>query len=236
MTTTTSDEKVDKWTEFYQSAVKDGIELLWPSETLVRLFKGNYIPGMDKQYAGRRVLDVGLGAGQNLTFLGSLGLELFGTEVSEGICNIAKQKLLKLGHRPDLRVGTNRSLPFPDNYFDFLVSWSVIHYENTETDMRSAISEYHRVLKPGGRFFVLTTGPEHMILKDSVTLGAHLYQIQREDDFRKGQVFFYFDSPNYIRYFFEDKFVDVLVGRTHDSLFTEILDSFVITGIKPKSE
>ena len=98
--------------------------------------------------------------------------------------------------------------------------------------MKNAIEEYRRVLKPGGRFFISTTGPEHLILKDSRTLGAHRYQIGRADDFRKGQVFFYFDAPNYIQHYFAEHFKDVLVGRTHDLLFTATLDWFIITGVK----
>jgi ubiquinone/menaquinone biosynthesis C-methylase UbiE len=207
--------------------------LLWPSETLVRLFKGNYVPGLDKQYAGKKVLDVGFGNGNNLIFLASLGLSLAGTEVAPEICEMISARFRQVGVDADLRVGTNRQLPFLDNTFDFLVSWNVIHYENTEPDMRAAIAEYQRVLKPGGRFFVSTTGPEHKILQDGKTLGGHRYEIGRADDFRKGQVYFYFDAPNYIQMYFGEQFRDVLVGRTHDMLLTETLDWFIVTGVKP---
>jgi ubiquinone/menaquinone biosynthesis C-methylase UbiE len=222
----------EKWTQAYREFMNDGTELMWPSETLIRLFKGNYVPDMDRNYAGKKVLEVGVGRGNNLVFLASLGMELCGTELSEEICTDANTKLNKLGYNADLRVGTNRQLPFPDNSFDFLVSWSVIHYEDNEDDMRKAIAEYARVLKPNGRVFVQTTGPEHKILLNSTTLGSHRYQIGRPDDFRAGQVFFYFDAPNYIEMYFGESFKNVMVGRTHDHLFTETLDWFVVTGTK----
>ncbi|MDH4187792.1 MAG: class I SAM-dependent methyltransferase [Nitrospira sp.] len=205
---------------------------MWPSETLVRLFKGDYIPGLHRDYAGKRVIDIGFGNGNNLMFLASLGLYLYGTEVREEICEMVRQKLARLGLNADLRVGTNRCLPFADNEFDFLVSWNVIHYEDNEAAICEAIAEYHRVLAPGGRFFVSTTGPEHKILRDSDTLGGHRYRIGRDDDFRKGQVFFYFDAPNYVQCYFSRLFSKVLVGRTHDFLMTETLDWFVATGVK----
>lgn len=224
---------LDTWTDFYRKANAAGTELSWPSETLVRLFKGNYVPGLQKDFAGKTILDVGCGQGNNLFFLASLGLDIYGTEVSQEVCDTVENKLKSLGYKPSLSVGFNCELPFPDNTFDFLVSWNVIHYENTEEDMRRAIKEYSRVLKPNGRFFLSTTGPEHKILKDSISLGGHRYQIGRDDDFRKGEVFFYFDAPNYIKYYFGEEFIDVLVGRTHDFILTDTLDWFIVTGIKP---
>lgn len=227
-----NEHSFDQWVAAYRKGAVDGTETMWPSETLIRLFKGEYIPGLDKDYGGKKVIDIGFGNGKNLVFLGSLGLALHGTEVRNEICEIAREKLTRLGYQADLRKGTNRELPFPDDEFDFLVSWNVIHYEDNEQAIREALREYHRVLKPGGRFFVSTTGPEHMILRGSTTLGGHCYRIGREDDFRKGQIFFYFDAVNYVQYYFSECFTKVLVGRVHDFLMTETQDYFIVTGVK----
>jgi len=227
-----SNDPFGKWSEIHTKMAANHDELLWPSETLVRLFKGSYVPGLRKEYAGKKVLDVGCGNGNNLVFMASLGLTLAGTEVSQEICELVGGRLRQIGYHADLRVGTNRHLPFEDNAFEFLVSWNVIHYENSESTMRAAIAEYHRVLQPGGRLFLSTTGPEHKILQDGKTLGGHRYEIGRSDDFRKGQVFFYFDAPNYIKMYFGEKFDEVLVGRTHDHLLTETLDWFIVSGVK----
>ena len=220
------------WVETYRRDACQGTELMWPSETLVRLFKGNYVPGLDKDYAGKRVIDIGFGDGNNLMFLGSLGMSLHGTEVHREICQSAQKRLAVSGYNAELQVGTNRQVPFPDGQFDFLVSWNVLHYEENENGIREAITEYHRVLRAGGRLFLSTTGPEHQILRGSETLGSHRYRIGRDDDFRKGRVFFYFDAPNYLDHYLSERFSDVLVGRTHDFLFTETLDLFIATGIK----
>ena len=221
-----------KWTEEYQKEAKINSELGWPSETLIRLFKGSYIPGLDKNYQGKKLLEVGFGNANNMQFLATLGFKLAGTEVSETICQIATKKLSAKGYSVDLKVGTNRSLPFPDHYFDFLVSWNVIHYESNEKHMREAIAEHARVMKPGARFFLSTTGPKHKILEGSQKIGDHLYQIGRSDDFRQGEVFFYFDAPDYIRSYFGEYFKDILVGRTHDFMMTETLDWWIATGVK----
>src|SRR5258706_4442958 len=215
----------DKWASFYLKAIDYGTDLIWPNEPLIFILKGNYIPGLQKNYHGKSVLDVGCGTGNNLVFLAQLGLSVSGTEVKKDICDVVRAKLERFGYKADLREGTNRQLPFPDNTFDFLGSLDVIHYEDNESDMRKAIREYHRVLKPSGRFFISTTGPEHKILKGSTSLGNHRYQIGRPDDLRKGQTFFYFDTPDSINQFFGEVFSDVLVGRVHHTLFTEIQDS-----------
>jgi hypothetical protein len=71
-----------------------------------------------------------------------------------------------------------------------------------------------------------------MILAGAETLGGHRYRIGREDDFRRGEVFFYFDAPNYIEHYFSQSFSDVRVGRTHDVLMTDTLDWYVVSAVK----
>lgn len=220
------------WADFYHAVRRAGTELTYPSETLVRLFRGSYIVGMPKDYAGMSVLDVGCGNGNNTLFLASLGFRVSGVEINEDICAAVRNKFGALGLVADVRVGENRSLPFPDNSFDFLVSWNVLHYEGEEARVEDAIAEYARVLKPAGRLILSSTGPEHKILQDCKTLGGHRYQIGRADDFRKGTVHFLFDSRDYVRFYFEKCFVEVAIGRIHDQIFTETLDWFIVTGVK----
>jgi len=219
------------WTGAYYQYFADGTALMFPSETLVRLFKGPYVPNMPTSFKGMRALEVGCGSGNNLMMLASLGMEIAGTETSEEICELTRNFLADRGIKANLKVGLNASLPFDDKSFDFLVSWNVLHYEDTEEKIRKGIKEYARVLKPGGRFFLSTTGPDHKILKDALTLGGHRYKIGRSDDFRKGAVYFYFDAENYIRLYFEHDFDSVMVGRIYDRLFTDTLDWFLVTGV-----
>lgn len=218
------------WTTATKQLLAAGQALGYPSETLVRVVKGKYIPDVPRSFDGLRALDVGFGAGNNLRFLHSLGMQVAGTEISEEFCGEIRNRLSEDGIEADLRVGKNTALPFESASFDFLVSWNVIHYEDNEQAMIAAIREYARVLKPGGRLLLSTTGPEHKILDGGRTLGRHRYEIGRADDFRKGTVYFYFDAENYIRHYFGMAFDEVLTGRTHDRLFTETLDWFIVTG------
>lgn len=225
-------DEFTKWAEAYQRFREDGTELLWPSETLVRLFKGDYVKGLDRNYAGKSVLDVGCGSGNNLVFLTGLGLDCSAVEVTRELCDEVARKFRLLGKTVDARCGTNQALPFADNTFDFLVSWNVLHYEDSEEKIALGLQEYARVLKPGGRVFISTTGPEHKILRDCEVLDGHRFRIGRDDDFRKGQVFYYFETEENIRRVFASSFSEVEVGRTHDHLLSETLDWFIVTGVK----
>ncbi len=224
-------KEFNAWTYAHLVSARD-TELQWPSESLIRLFKGKYIPGADQRYKGKKALEVGVGNGNNLVFLHSLGLSLYGTEVSAAVCRMAQKRLAQIGIDADLRVGTNRRLPFASNTFDYLVSWYVIHYEKSLGNIEKAIAEYRRVLKPGGRFFVATTGPGHLLLKGAKKVSPHFYRIQRKDDFRCGHIHFSFGSEDYARRCFGKKFRDVRVGRVRDFMMTETLDWFLVTGVK----
>lgn len=218
----------DKWQKFYCQKQQG---LMWPNETLVRFFKATYMPGHKENYENKKVLDIGFGTGNNLMFLGTLGMKLYGIEVQKDICEQGMDRLMKMGYSADFRVGTNAEIPFKDNFFDYILSWDVLHYEGQEDKIKKAIKEYHRVLKPGGRLYLSTVAPRHTILKDSETLGIHQYRIGLKTDFRKGQVFFYFDRPEYIQFYFSSYFSDVQVGRVTLDYFGDINDTFIMTAV-----
>jgi len=224
-------DSILKWKEFYLQ--KDNNLRSWPDETLVRILKGPYLSEYNLEFRDKKVLDVGFGNGESFIFLKSLGFQIYGTEVDESVCHKVQNDFEKLNIHVELTKGLNQRLPFPDNYFDYLISWNVLHYENNETDILKGLAEYNRVLKPNGRMFLSTTGPNHKILKNSTKIENHIYLIGRDDDIRKGQIFYYFDSESEIRRVFSESFHNILVGRTQSNLFSEDeLDWFLITATK----
>lgn len=220
------------WADSYRKMKESGEELSHPSETLIRLIKGNYINGNLIDYKGKSILDVGFGNGNNTAFLSSIGMDTHGVEIDDKIIEQVSASLTAAGLKATLKKGTNRSLPYPDNSFDFLVSWNALHYEGTEEYIIEAIKEFRRVLKPGGRILISTTGPEHKILLNGKTLGNHQYEIGRLGDDRVGQIHFFFDAKNYIELYFGPHFKELQIGRIYDDMFFEKLDWWLITGVK----
>lgn len=221
-----------KWKMRYRKSVSAGKEKMWPSETLIRIMKGDYISKFAKDYENKKVLDIGCGIGTNLSFLSTLGLKIYGCEVDKDIIKLVKENLSSLECKAIVKLGSNRSIPFKQEFFDYLVSWNVVHYENTEKKIKEAIKEYARVLKKGGRIFLSTTGPMHMILDGAKSVGKHLYKIGDAGGFRKGEIYFYFDKPEYLKLYFQPYFENIQVGKVKDYLFEAYQDYFIMTATK----
>ena len=158
-------------------------------------------------------------------------MSLHGIEVDRAICKLGKTMLEAVGYKGEFRVGTNSDILFLDQTFDYLVSWVVIHYEGNETNIVKAINEYHRVLKPGGWLLLSTVAPDHTILRGSKIMAPYCYKIGLKTDFRKGQQFFYFDSPRYLKSYFGKQFVNISVGRVTLDYFSYVNDTITLNAV-----
>lgn len=96
-----------------------------------------------------RVADLGCGPGVVTAHLASLGLSVFGLDLSEGMLAIARRE------HPGLRFehGSMRRLDLPGGSLEGVVSWySTIH---TPLDELPAVyAEFRRVLAPGGHLLL----------------------------------------------------------------------------------
>jgi len=109
--------------------------------------------------AGKTILDVGCGEGQQLLELVSWGADrgdLTGIDLLDARVMRAKTRLgdrsVEGSSAPDLRVGDASLLPWPDGSFD-IVHQNTVFTSILDSAMRHAIArEIVRVLKPGGLF------------------------------------------------------------------------------------
>ncbi|WP_433919295.1 methyltransferase domain-containing protein [Streptomyces canus] len=98
---------------------------------------------------GGRVADLGCGPGRVTGYLASLGLSVFGLDLSESMLAIARRE------NPGLRFerGSMLELDLPDGALAGAVSWySSIHTPVDE--LPRLFAEFHRVLAPGGHLLV----------------------------------------------------------------------------------
>lgn len=92
------------------------------------------------------VLDAGCAAGRDSNLLSQAGMQVTGIDIAHNLLAIARKKYPQL----QFIEGTFLNLPFPANSFSGIwANASLVHLE-TIAEVRKALREFHRVLKPGG--------------------------------------------------------------------------------------
>jgi ubiquinone/menaquinone biosynthesis C-methylase UbiE len=101
-------------------------------------------------HAGRRVLEVGCGAGVDLVRFAKGGARVTGLDVADSAISLARENFRHQGLPVALCVGNGEQLPFPADGFDFVYAHGVVQYTGGD---RALVDECRRVLKPGGTAF-----------------------------------------------------------------------------------
>lgn len=113
--------------------------------------------------AGEHVLDAGCGTGLLVhgmsSTIGSQG-RIVGVDFSDDMLELAKQRCSDLTNI-ELQQGSVTQLDFDDNSFDAASCIQTLLYVD---DVETALSELHRVLKPGGRVAILETDWRGVVL------------------------------------------------------------------------
>lgn len=104
------------------------------------------------EWRGRRVLEMGAGAGTDFVKFARAGALLTGVDLSDQSASLARRRVRLEGLDASVAISDIERLPFADASFDFVYSWGVIHH--TEDTPRAA-REVVRVLRPGGQFSVM---------------------------------------------------------------------------------
>ncbi len=101
-----------------------------------------------------RILDVGCATGRLLDQLAAAGAtNLSGADLAPNILEVAAKKLRQRGIPVDLRIADAEDrLPWDDESFDAVTLTGVLHHFFRPKD---ALAEIRRVLRPGGRLFLL---------------------------------------------------------------------------------
>src|SRR5262245_52038365 len=113
-----------------------------------------HIPGIVRfeRWANRDVLEVGCGLGTDGLRFARAGARYTGYDLAEDTIEFAKQNFVRDGQTGNFARGSADELPSPDASFDLVYSHGVIHHiERTE----QAVSEFYRVLRPGGTALVM---------------------------------------------------------------------------------
>ncbi len=132
--------------DFLNRLLSGGVDIYWRKKAL----------GMIKDRKNDLVLDIATGTG-DLAIEANKILnvnKIIGVDISEGMLNVGKDKIKKLGltGKIELQMGDSEKLLFNDNTFDtVIVSFGVRNFEN----LLKGLTDMCRVLKPGGTCLVV---------------------------------------------------------------------------------
>jgi demethylmenaquinone methyltransferase/2-methoxy-6-polyprenyl-1,4-benzoquinol methylase len=137
---------ISKTYDFLNHFMSLGIDIIWRKIAINELKKLN----------PQLILDVATGTGdfafEALSILKPK--KIIGVDISQGMLDIAKQKIAKrnLSDKFEVKLGDSEKLPFNADEFDAVtVAYGVRNFENLET----GLADIYRVLKPGGKAVVL---------------------------------------------------------------------------------
>ncbi len=127
-------------------------------------FRKNQIGFMDIR-KGEKVLDVGCGTGA-LSILAKMAAgesgEVDGIDIAPKMITIAQQKARRSNLKINFRIASVNKLPFPDNFFDLVISSLMFHHLPLKVK-KEGLEEIHRVLKKEGRLFLCDFGSPRIL-------------------------------------------------------------------------
>lgn len=122
------------WTSGWRAGVLPFIHALLPQ-------------GQTARVSPLSILDAGCGAGHLVESLAQAGYQAAGVDISPAMIQAAQTRLAEAGLNADLRVGHLAATGFPDQSFDLVACITAIEWV---ADPAAALTEFARVLKPGG--------------------------------------------------------------------------------------
>ncbi|MGW1174612.1 methyltransferase domain-containing protein [Kitasatospora sp. NPDC002543] len=146
----------------------DDYHLLYPDWNASLARQGAALDTLIRAGLGDRpaeVLDCACGIGTQAIGLTALGHRVTGTDLSPASAARAAAEAASRGLRLPVTAADMRGLPFPDRHFDVVVcADNALPHLLTAEDVRAALGEMRRVLRPGGLLLV-TTRPYDELLR-----------------------------------------------------------------------
>lgn len=103
------------------------------------------------RFAGKKVLEIGVGQGTDLMQFAKGGAECYGVDITENHLTLTQRNFELRGKRVRLWRADATRLPFQDDCFDCVYSFGVLHHI---PEIEQVLGEAQRVLRPGGELMI----------------------------------------------------------------------------------
>lgn len=134
----------------WEAKYQQGYNQKYPWDSVVS-FVHQYA-AKNKNRAEINLLEVGFGTGSNLWFAAREGFNVSGIEGSASAVTSANNRFGLDSLKADLRQGDFTELPFSKGCFDMVIDRAALTHVGID-EIRSALAEIYRVLKPEGILF-----------------------------------------------------------------------------------
>lgn len=161
MSTTSSFDNFDEFAKDYRQIHNQNIKLTGADSHYFSEFKVKWLRDYYGQKPVQNILDLGAGDGTCLQYFSTYFPEaqLFGIDVSD--LSIAEAAAKQIPNA-EVKVYDGQHIPYADNSFDLILVATVMHhirFELHEELMRESL----RVLKPGGKIFIVEHNPHNPV-------------------------------------------------------------------------
>jgi SAM-dependent methyltransferase len=104
-----------------------------------------------EQYADQRVLEIGVGLGTDLVQFARAGAMCHGIDITDRHLELTARNFALRGLDVELKKCDATHIEYPDDSFDVVYSFGVIHHI---PDAPAVVREIRRMLKPGGKCLI----------------------------------------------------------------------------------
>lgn len=123
------------------------------------------------QWRGKKVCEIGCGAGIDLMEFGRNGAKMYGVDLTQNGVDLTFETSKQAGMCAVLsRANVVEGLPFVDNYFDLAWSFGVLHHV---PEVDKALLEIKRVMKPNGQVIAMLYNKDSILYAYSI---QHLHK------------------------------------------------------------
>ena len=200
-----------EWEKTYKAS---GHQSIWPWSDLVS-YVMRYSRPNNKKF---RVLELGCGAGANIPFFKSLGIEYFGIDGSKTVISDLKKRFPE--YSDGLIVGDfTKIIPF-NKTFDLIVDRASLTHNSTKTIYKCIEDVLSPKLKTGGKFIGIDWfSTEHDDYNKAMKNNKDHFVV---DSFEEGQFagigLVHFSDELFIKDLFKNFKIEILEHKTYDKI------------------